>query len=254
MQNPNRKTRYSSDYNSNYSGSENSNNSYERHINSMYKDKPPDYPFDSLQNELKYFKDSPFKQNESYINLEYIFTKCLDSHIKDDAEYNYWFDVHHFKKMILYPLRKTTTKDLIAKFKTLQHNLNMPLYYNDHKIKLIEFVVEVYKLYFILPVPGHLKTYEVHNRKMLKQFIYYLVSNGSNLMNLKLPENVLYELRPILIKGLLEWRKKENKSIQHHSLKRKIKRNINRITGKNVSRKVTRHLPNELQKKIDEYK
>jgi hypothetical protein len=245
---------YNSDYNSEflkeYSPGTRSEILRERSIQRVnpYDNHPVDYPFHNLDSEMNIYKERiDFKMPESdqllnsfYDHINYNYDKGrIDEHT-----YNYLMDVRELKNKIMYPSTafQLTLQELIRLTNRINRDPNkIWMYYSDHSVKLIDFVVSVYLNYMRKDIRKDRKIYAIYNKEIILKYIDYLIKHGASIKNLDkiIPHEKLKQLYSTIYKMVFDKSRNKLKTLANYkSRHRKTKKQVRSNLGLSVVSKV----------------
>jgi hypothetical protein len=270
-----------SNYDSNYDSNEERQWRLEAYEKGM-KEKPIGYPFHSLKDDINIFKKRvhEFKDNTA---IESEFANILEFHcfkarMIDENTYDYMLKLHELKHKMMYPtfidndtrfIKKLKLQDLIELVQQLSRILNKKVddlwvYYGDKETNLIDITVLIYLEYLNPTIPKGIQKYTNHNKKVLEEFIHFLLEEGVKpdhlykyIDNRFLHKDKLYRM---LYKGLFN-KSRRNKSLplvtlnNYRNRHRSIKKLLEKVTNRRViSNTLTRKkIPKYLHTKIKNY-
>lgn len=232
-----------SDYNSNY----NSNESPVERIH-PYDNDPVDYPFHNLDSEMNIYKKRvEFKMPESdqllnsfYSHIDYNYDKGRI----DDPTYQYLRDVRELKNKIMYPSTafQLTLQGLIRLTNSINKDPNkIWMYYSDHSVKLIDFVVSVYLNYMREDIRKNIRVYTKYNKEIILKYIDYLIRHGASIKNLDkiIPHEKLKRLYSTIYQIVFDKSRNKLKTLANYkSRHRKTKKQVRSYLGLSVVSKV----------------
>jgi hypothetical protein len=245
---------------------------------------PVDYPFHNLKSELsiykKEFKLPNFDPTTSnfHARLEY----HLDEEHIDEPTYDYIRTLHEMKVRLMYPTFTETRFQKKLRLPELIRRLNesielfqqmteeeanvdsLWMYYQErdkaNKTTLLDFVVSLYKHYIDEDIPKRLRPFTEHNKRVIEEFIHYLIVRGADIKNLKkiidhktLADTHLYH---VIFRGLFNKSPKplvtlKNYSNRHNSIKKRLKKELNTSVVTHLF--VKKSLPHYLHKTVKSY-
>lgn len=277
--------------NNSYSNNSSSNNEYSNQI-IQHLDKDIGYPFENLKKEMFLYDKNieglnPFQKKF----IDYQYNDILDVHVSnnkiDKDTYEYMKKLNELKNKMKYSLHinnntnKLNNKNLINVLDELisiykkMNNINntnildhLWVYYGQNT-KLIDLVFSIYLRYLkyldeIKEIKKSIiRPYVDHNRKVIEEFIVYLISNGADISNLKqhiitidyaYNDEIYQQLYNVLLKGFFKKKLDRTKRLNKKpkmTLKNYVKRYIksNRNVKKVIHRKSAKKLINELLNK-----
>jgi hypothetical protein len=115
------------------------------------------------------------------------------------------------------------------------------MYYSDHQIKLIDFVVSVYVNYLREDIRKNLRVYTNYNKEIILKYIHYLISHGASIKNLDKLISIekLKQLYSAIYQGLFDKSRNKLKTLSdykgHH---RKTKKHLYEHFGLGLVKKI----------------
>ena len=283
-----------SDENSNeeYSSNESNNSNFENtgyksiqkqinRYNQINPNQPIEYPFHTLKKEMGIYKTSTDFKSNDMLEFQYIGGLAARLRINQITEetYDYILAIHRFKKLLMFPAfitgnGKTTLhhlqdsiREVYKQFVKIHGNKDDGLnhlwfYYNDRSVKILDLVVSIYGEYIEKVAPVESKPYVKHNKKIILQFIHYLILDGgadtSNLRQ-KIKAKVLnnFDLTRTLYDSIMQLHKRlfpTDKPLEHIKYtKNRVNMNTQKKIWTNAKQTLKNRMPDPVVRHIFGY-
>lgn len=229
-----------------------------------YDKDPIDYPFHNLKHEMSIYKRIVNFKRPEFNPDEDTFYSRLDYHNNqghiDDLTFRYIRNLHDLKVKMMYPLfihrdtrfvRRIKIHDLIEKTNELMHILqqikrqpitidSLWMYHNEiedeNKTTLLDVTVSIYKEFMSEDIPRHIRIFTDYNKKVLEQFIHYLVAHGADIKH---------------ISAIVEFKKIKNTHLHHAIFQGFVNKSSRRPRSLNSYKKHYRSIKSKIRKNLD---